>query len=109
MSVLVSTQRQLCVHCDRRVRRTSGGGGNRGLCYTCYHKTEIREQYPPDPKHGRRYQDTSAKEAPLPDGPTSAPPISEEKVRVMMERARLRQQLFHPLDADVEWTDDRED
>lgn len=31
--------------------------------------------------------------------PTSAPAGSEEKVRIMMIRARLRLPLFHPLDA----------
>jgi hypothetical protein len=31
--------------------------------------------------------------------PTTAPPGTPEKVAVLEERARLRQQLFHPDDA----------
>ncbi len=34
----------------------------------------------------------------LPKEPTAAPPGSEEKIRVMTERASRREQLFHPLD-----------
>lgn len=34
----------------------------------------------------------------LPKEPTTAAPGSEEKVRVMIERASRREQLFHPLD-----------
>ncbi len=34
----------------------------------------------------------------LPKEPTAAPPGSEEKIRVMTERAARREQLFHPLD-----------
>ncbi len=35
----------------------------------------------------------------LPPGPTDALPGSEEKVRVLAERARQRLALWHPLDA----------
>jgi hypothetical protein len=34
----------------------------------------------------------------LPKEPTDAPPGSEQKIRVMIERAARREQLFHPLD-----------
>lgn len=34
----------------------------------------------------------------LPHDPTPALPGTEEKVRVMIERAARREQLFHPLD-----------
>lgn len=34
----------------------------------------------------------------LPKAPTTAAPGSEEKIRVMTERAARREQLFHPLD-----------
>src|SRR5436305_1269802 len=33
--------------------------------------------------------------------PTQALPGTEEKIRVMIERAALREQLFHPLDGQV--------
>jgi hypothetical protein len=36
--------------------------------------------------------------AKLPDRPTGAPPGSEEKIRIMMERANRGEQLFHPDD-----------
>jgi hypothetical protein len=35
----------------------------------------------------------------LPAAPTDALPGSEEKIRVLTERARLRVSLWHPLDA----------
>jgi hypothetical protein len=34
----------------------------------------------------------------LPKEPTDAPPGSEQKILVMIERAARREQLFHPLD-----------
>jgi hypothetical protein len=34
----------------------------------------------------------------LPEAPTEALPGSEQKIRVMIERASRREQLFHPLD-----------
>jgi hypothetical protein len=34
----------------------------------------------------------------LPGEPTDAAPGSEEKIRVLTERASRREQLFHPLD-----------
>jgi hypothetical protein len=36
--------------------------------------------------------------APLPEGPTTAPPGTEEKIRVLQARAGARVALFHPLD-----------
>lgn len=35
---------------------------------------------------------------PLPDAPTDALPLTEEKARVMQERLRRGQQLHHPRD-----------
>jgi hypothetical protein len=35
----------------------------------------------------------------IPSAPTSAPPGSPEKVAVLMQRARLKQALWHPQDA----------
>lgn len=34
----------------------------------------------------------------LPGAPTEAPPGSEQKIRIMMERASRREELFHPQD-----------
>jgi hypothetical protein len=39
--------------------------------------------------------------APLPSAPTAALPGTPEKVAVLEQRARLRQALWHPLDAPV--------
>ena len=98
MSILVSANRQLCIHCERRVRRTSGGGGNRGLCYACFYTPSIRKRYPPDPRYGRRSKDRPAAGRPLPRHPTDAEPGSAEKARVMAERLRRGEQLHHPFD-----------
>ena len=35
---------------------------------------------------------------PLPDAPTDAQPGSEEKIRILTERAAAGTQLFHPQD-----------
>jgi hypothetical protein len=43
-------------------------------------------------------QTTSSRVATSPLEPTAALPGSEQKIRVMTERAALRQQLFHPMD-----------
>jgi hypothetical protein len=37
----------------------------------------------------------------LPAAPTDAAPGSEEKIRILIERARLGVSLWHPLDAGV--------
>jgi hypothetical protein len=43
-------------------------------------------------------QMVSRKAGSLPSNPTDALPGSEQKILIMMERARRREQLFHPLD-----------
>jgi hypothetical protein len=43
-------------------------------------------------------QTTSSRLAASPPEPTAALPGSEQKIRVMTERAARRQQLFHPMD-----------
>jgi hypothetical protein len=90
------TSAPVCRHCasDRRVYR-------RGLCRRCHGDPAVRQLYPavgtraddgfgigPGPKGGRQ----------LAEDPTPAVPGTEEKVRVLCERARLGQVLFHPLD-----------
>ena len=51
----------------------------RGLCYSCYYKPEVRALFPSTSKF--------------------AMPGTEDKIRVLMERARNGQCLWHPLDA----------
>jgi len=43
-------------------------------------------------------EQTYSRPGALPKEPTDAPPGSEQKIRVMIERAARREQLFHPLD-----------
>ena len=43
-------------------------------------------------------EQTYARPGALPKEPTDAPPGSEQKIRVMIERAERREALFHPLD-----------
>lgn len=77
---------KLCRHCNRPTisyRR-------RGLCWGCYQQPGIRARY----FIVGKYRGQS-----LPARPTEARPGTEAKVLVMIERARKRQQLFHPEDA----------
>lgn len=67
-----------------------------GLCWLCYGLPAVRSQFqaktkpPPD-------EDFEG-DAPLPTTSTQATPGSVDKVRVLVERAARREQLFHPLD-----------
>ncbi len=84
----------LCRHCHRvRPNRP------RGLCWSCYYKPGIREQYPSTSKYARRGICDFNGKVNLPSAPTRALPGSAEKVAVLAERARLRQSLWHPEDA----------
>jgi len=71
----------------------------RGLCWSCYYRPGVRDRYPSTSKYARRGVGNFNGPTPLPAAPTSAAPGSEEKVAVLAERARLRQSLWHPLDA----------
>jgi hypothetical protein len=87
----------LCRHCQK-----SNANRPRGLCWTCYYTPGIREQYPSTSKFARRGLDDFNGYGPLPAQPTSAPPGSEEKVLILMERARRRESLWHPADAPMD-------
>ena len=81
----------LCRNCQR-----VSASRRRGLCWSCYHAPGVREKFPSTSKMGRRgvgYRGNI-----LPE-PTDAPPGTEAKVRVLEERARLGQALWHPLDS----------
>jgi hypothetical protein len=84
----------LCRHCNR-VRSNRP----RGLCWSCYYRPGVRELYPSTSKFARRGVDDFNGKVALPHAPTSAMPGSPEKVEVLAQRARLRQNLWHPLDA----------
>jgi hypothetical protein len=58
----------------------------------------VRELYPSTSKFARRGVANFNGAAPLPDSGTDAPPGSEEKIRVLIERASKKQALWHPDD-----------
>lgn len=94
----------LCRHCQK-----AKSNRPRGLCWGCYYRPGVRELYPSTSKFARRGVGNFSGNAPLPDRLTAAAPGSEEKILVLMERARMQQALFHPLDgpdgpADVQAT-----
>lgn len=87
--------RRVCRHC-----RKSKVNRPRGLCWSCYHKPGVRDRYPSASKYTRRGSgDGVRNNAPRPPAPTSARPKSEEKIRVLAERAANGFSLWHPEDA----------
>ena len=87
----------LCRHCQQ-----TPSSRPRGLCWSCYYKPGVREQYPAHAKFGRRGEGNFYRDVPLPAFPTSAQPGTEEKIAVLAERVRLKQCLWHPDDATME-------
>jgi len=88
---------ELCRHCQ-----TCKANRPRGLCWTCYYAHGVRELYPSTSQfacRGRRDRNGSSPPAPF---ATDAEPGSPEKVAILEERANMRVQLWHPLDARVE-------
>jgi hypothetical protein len=86
----------LCRHCGRaRVSRP------RGLCWSCYYTPGVREKYPSTSKFARHGIFDFNGRVQLPREPTSALPGSMEKVEILIERARHRQSLWHPMDAPI--------
>lgn len=87
----------VCRHCQSHpVNRP------RGLCWSCYYKPGVRDQYPSTSKFARRGEGVIDGPTPLPSTPTLAAPGSVEKVAALAERARLGQSLWHPHDATYE-------
>jgi len=85
-----------CRHCG-----TGPVNRPRGLCWSCYYTPGVRELYPSTSKFARRGVADFNGRAKMPE-PTAALPGTAEKVRVLEERARLGQQLWHPLDAKLD-------
>src|SRR5262245_26849522 len=84
----------VCRHCQRRpINRP------RGLCWSCYYLPGVRELYPSTSKFARRGIGNFNGLAPPPAFPTTAAPGSPEKVDVLADRARMLQDLWHPMDA----------
>ena len=87
----------LCRHCQK-VRSNRP----RGLCWSCYYRPGVRDQYPSTSKYARRgVSDFNGRTA-LAAEPTNALPGTEDKVAVLAERARLGLSLWHPHDATLE-------
>lgn len=86
-----------CRHCHKsKVNRP------RGLCWSCYYKPGVRDKYPSTSKYARRGHGNITGTPPEPVRATDAEPGSEEKIRVLAERVRRRESLWHPEDARVE-------
>ena len=87
----------ICRHCQKsKVNRP------RGLCWSCYYRPGVRDQYPSTSKYARRGVGNFCGTAPLPATSTSAAPGSEEKIAILAERAKNRQSLWHPDDLTLE-------
>jgi len=86
----------LCRHCQK-----TKSNRPRGLCWSCYYAPGVRELYPSTSKFARRGVANFNGAAPEPEAPTEAPPGSEEKIRVLMERAANKEALWHPDDVTV--------
>jgi hypothetical protein len=84
----------ICRHCHE-----SPVSRPRGLCWACYYMPGVRELYPSTSKFGRRGVGNFNGSLPLPAFPTPTMPGSPEKIAVLAERARLRESLWHPDDA----------
>jgi len=69
----------------------------RGLCWSCYYTPGVREKFPSTSKFARRGVGNGNKGSETPE-PTTALPGTPEKVKILEERARRGQCLWHPLD-----------
>ncbi len=90
----------VCRHCSNsKVNRP------RGLCWSCYYRPGVKEMYPSTSKYARRGEGNFNGIAPVAPEPTTAAPGSPEKMAVLEMRVRMKQSLWHPLDARM--SDDR--
>jgi hypothetical protein len=87
----------LCRHCQK-----TKSNRPRGLCWSCYYRPGVRDQYPSTSKFARRGVSDFNGLASQAVQPTSAAPGSPEKVEVLIERARLGLALWHPHDAPMD-------
>lgn len=78
----------VCQHCGRLTRR-------RKLCWSCSQKRSVRLAHTPTCRHTGHGLNARGK---LPDQPTDAVPGSEDKLRVLEQRAARGERLDHPDD-----------
>jgi hypothetical protein len=87
--------RPLCRHCCRVPANRP-----RGLCWSCFYKPGVRDQYPPvklcgwhdDELNWRMYSSGHA------EAPIAAEPGTEAKIQMLAARVKARQELHHPGD-----------
>ena len=87
----------MCKHC-----RTNKVNRPRGLCWNGYYTPGVKERFPSTSKYARRGEGNICGNAPTAPIPTAHAPGTPEKMAVMAERARKKQALWHPLDAQYE-------
>ena len=85
-----------CAHCQ--VRKTYRAE----LCRPCHYKPAVRALYPCGPAR-RSGVSVENQARGVAAGPTDAPPGTEAKVAVLIERASQGVSLWHP--ADATWAD----
>lgn len=85
-----------CLHCHREGVRIL----TTGICRLCHSVLEVRIQYLPSAKPVKEVKGPGRsrirRKEPV---PTSALPGTEEKVRILIERAMRDEELWHPDDA----------
>ena len=86
----------LCRHCQR-----TRSNRPRGLCWSCYYTAGVRDLYPSTSKFARRGVGDFNGRGALPLA-TRALPGSPEKMAILEERARQKQELWHPADAPMD-------
>lgn len=87
---------RMCQHCNSmRANRP------RGLCWTCYYAPGRRDLYPSTSKYGRRgvCEEDFHGGLQSPPLPTDAVPGTEDKIRVLEQRAAMLCSLWHEDDA----------
>ena len=67
----------------------------RGLCHACYFDPEVRALYPAAGKNARGVVSPSVRRACV---PTDAPPGTEAKILVLIDRAAAGRELWHRRD-----------
>lgn len=89
-------KRRRCVHCHERLVWR-----NCQLCRHCYRIPDVLAHYHPQAHRNKPPEvPDHYGPAPLPERPTRCRPGSEDKIRVLAQRASLGQALFHPRDGE---------
>jgi len=84
--------RLMCQHCNVKFSNRP-----RQLCFKCYYTPGVRDLYPTIGIYSRRGVLDFFGEANKPE-PTETLPGSDEKLEVLIQRARLKQELWHADD-----------